>query len=94
MFNLFVIKGCPYCQHAIELAKQHKITHKLHWVKPENKDTYKNKHNMNTFPQILYGSKTMIGGSDDFEQLIDSLSYLKNNFTNTTISNMIKNIKG
>jgi len=93
MFNLFVIEGCFYCHRAIDLAKKHKLTYKLHSVAPEEKEKYKKLHGMSTFPQILYGTKHLIGGSSDFENLINSLSYLKNNFNTTAINGMLKNIK-
>lgn len=100
MLILFVLRGCPYCNAAIELVKKHKITNKLVYVNDMQKDFYKQKHKMQTFPQIFYRtsenskSQTLIGGYDDLEQLVASIKCIKNSgLSHSAIKNLIDNVK-
>jgi glutaredoxin len=99
MFHLFVIEGCPYCKAAIDLVKKNKVQHQLTWVEHNKKDFYKKRHNMSTFPQVFYKSsktsKTMslIGGCSDFENLMNSLSIVKEyNLPNITVSKILSDM--
>lgn len=75
MFQLYGLNYCPYCIKAIQMFEMHGIPHKATWVKDHEKDKYKKKHKMNTFPQIFYKSTPKnrkmikIGGFDELEKL-------------------------
>lgn len=99
MFHLYVINGCPYCENAINLVKDNKLSADITVVKPEEKHHYKLKHELSTFPHVFYknnkNSRTMklIGGSTDFKHLINSLHTIKDiNLPNTAITNILNEL--
>lgn len=65
MYTFYVIRNCPYCKGALELARKKKLEMEVKYVKKSEKDIYKEKHGMQTFPQIFHG-KRRIGGYSDF----------------------------
>lgn len=75
MFVLYGLDYCPYCIKSIQLLKMHNIPHKMTWIKESDKDKYKKKHKMSTFPQVFYKttpkSRKMVkvGGFDDLEKM-------------------------
>jgi glutaredoxin len=75
MFILYGLDYCPYCVKSAQLLNMHNIPHKITWLKDEEKDKYKKKHKMSTFPQVFYKhtqkSKKMvkIGGFEDLEKI-------------------------
>lgn len=54
MFILYGLDYCPYCIKSVQLLDMHNIPHKMTWIDLEEKDKYKKKHKMSTFPQIFY----------------------------------------
>ena len=84
MFILYGLEYCPYCIKAVQLFEINNIPVKIIWVKPEEKEKYKKKNGMNTFPQIFFtksrnnrnnrnngnkGKMVKIGGCDDIENM-------------------------
>ena len=82
MFILYGLEHCPYCIKAIQLFEMNNIPVKVIWVKnQEEKEKYKKKHGMNTFPQIFFtnsrnnrnrnnkGKMVKIGGCEDIENM-------------------------
>ena len=72
MLKLFVLKGCPHCASSLELVKSRKIDHEVIVVSQEEKDLYKKKHGMNTFPQVFY-NRTLIGGNQDLHEIVGAI---------------------
>lgn len=76
MFYIYSLNGCPHSERAEILVGRIGLKHKIIPVKNEmkEKNAYKKKHKMDTFPQIFYktGSKTIkIGGYSDFFDAVD-----------------------
>ena len=75
MFIIYGLDYCPYCIKSVQLLNMHNIPHQITWIKDIEKNTYKKKHKMSTFPQIFYKlspkNKKMvkIGGFDDLEKI-------------------------
>lgn len=73
MIIIYVLSGCPYCEHALSLLHKYKIKHKRIIVSPDQKDKIKKTFKQQTFPIILLKSvkKTiLIGGASDLENYI------------------------
>jgi glutaredoxin len=78
IFYIEVLKGCPYSEEALKelrtLRKKDKnIILETTIVTQEEKDTYKDKHKINTFPNIYYKKTTRrvkIGGYDKLMNFI------------------------
>lgn len=79
MFILYLIRGCSFCKKALKLAKEYKLNVSVHWVSQTEKDLYKEKHGMKTFPQIFHKYNddiTMIGGYSEFYGIVTSIKKL------------------
>ena len=77
MFLLYVLPHCPYCNNALALLDKHTIPYKKVIVETnEEKEKYKKKNKMNTFPQIFF-KKQKIGGFDKLKELIETFDILK-----------------
>lgn len=77
----FILSGCPYSRKAEEYLKKNDIPYKKIFVSQEDKNFYKERNNMPTFPQLFlsyYGKKIMIGGYDTLMEL-DNLYYTMKN---------------
>ena len=73
--EIFSLEGCPYSIKAEKLAKISGVAHKVIKVKQTKKDFYKQKNNMNTFPQIFAiatqdNIRKKIGGCDDLINIL------------------------
>jgi len=78
-----ILRGCPYSRDAV--AEVRKLSRKRNDVKiekevvlPKHKDAYKEKHNIQTFPQIWVkktdkSRKQHIGGYDDLIPYLQKL---------------------
>lgn len=94
MLTIYYLLGCPYCENARQLAQNYNINHKIIEVKHENKEHYKKKNKMSTFPQIFL-TRTInrkpitfkIGGYSDLEQYLITTSNIKNNKQNLDVIN-------
>ncbi len=75
MIVLYVLEGCPYCERALGMLNQEKIKYQKIVVQNDTeKQLYKRKCGMNTFPmifnQVEEDKYIKIGGSTDLEELI------------------------
>lgn len=94
---MYVLKGCPYCESALNLSTKLKLDKNVIVVKPEEKEAIKERNGMNTFPQIFYQGKSSrvykIGGNDDFHKMVDMIQHVNNNgYPNTMIQQLRKDI--
>lgn len=69
MYTFYVIRNCPYCKNALQLARKNKLEMEVQYVKKSEKELYKEKHGMRTFPQIFHNKK-LIGGYSDFAKIV------------------------
>lgn len=99
MFILYGLEYCPYCIKSVQLLSMHNIPHKMNWIEESDKDKYKKKHKMSTFPQIFYKispkNKKMvkIGGFDDIERMFLVAKAIKqNSFDIRAINFITKNM--
>ena len=80
MFTIYTIIGCPYCENTILLLKKNKLKFKNIIAKTEKqKQKFKEKHDMYTFPQVFFKSNKKnikIGGYADTLEFIDLGIYL------------------
>lgn len=100
MFVILMTKKCPYGNLARSLLEQHSIKYESFLVSDSQKDYCKQKNNMDTFPQILYGtsnnqrSQVLIGGYDELKKLIDGIiCFKKIGLSQYAIQYLIDNIK-
>lgn len=70
---VYTIPNCSFCKKAIMALNYHHINYKIIRVKKSEKEYYKKRNKMETFPQIFNGKK--IGGYDD---LIKYLNLTRN----------------
>jgi glutaredoxin len=84
MFVLYVLDGCPYCEKALEILKQHKLKYEKVVVpqEEEKKKLYKKKCEMTTFPMIFVETNEKnqyikVGGSNDLETYIQECQRLQ-----------------
>lgn len=89
MIEIYVLEGCPYCNHALNILKNNKIKHISTIVPYNKKDEYKKKHSMETFPQIFIKNagkkKQKIGGSSDLDNYINLINNIKKSKLNINI---------
>lgn len=53
-FHLYTIKGCIFCENAIELLDSYDIPYIKYIIKDKDKVTFKKINDVCTFPQIFY----------------------------------------
>ena len=101
MIEIYSLEGCYYSQTAEQLLTQYGIKHKVYPVSQKNKNIYKKKNKMNTFPQIFLKKrinnkmKTIkIGGCDDLKSLLEIYNHIKSsNIKLDTVCYFLKSIK-
>lgn len=54
IFRLYTIKGCPFCENAIELLNSYDLPYVKYEIKDSDRATFKKINNVCTFPQIFY----------------------------------------
>ena len=54
IFRLYTIKGCPFCENAIELLESYDLPYVKYEIKDSDRATFKKINNVCTFPQIFY----------------------------------------
>ena len=69
MINIYYLKGCPYCEKALETLQKYNINHSE--IESSNNKTERQQY-YPTFPQI-YWNNNLIGGNDNLTKIIDSL---------------------
>lgn len=75
MFTLYTLQHCPYSQEALHALELLEIPHRNIVVKMKDKDKYKKKHQMDTFPQIFLKENKKIIKIGGFRELV---IYLRN----------------
>ena len=92
MLTIYYLLGCPYCENTKQLVENYNINHKIIEVTYENKDHYKKKNKMSTFPQIFLTRSInrrqvtfKIGGYSDLEKYLITSSNIKNNRLNLDV---------
>ena len=88
--EIFSLEGCPYSIKAEKLIKISGVAHKIIKVSHSNKDYYKQKNGMSTFPQIFAISperkiRKKIGGC------IELITILKREINNPEMPNNVRN---
>ena len=80
MYSLkaLVLEGCPYCEKLKTLLATYKISTEYIETTYENKDKFKKKYNIETFPQVyLIKNKDdkgiVLGGYTDVNELLDQI---------------------
>lgn len=53
-FHLYTIKGCMFCENAIELLDSYDIPYIKYIIKDKDKATFKKINNVCAFPQVFY----------------------------------------
>lgn len=97
MIQIYVLDGCPYCNNALRLLNQYHFQHKITIVESHEKEYYKKKNKMNTFPQIFLEmdkkKRIKIGGNDNLEQILSICQMLhQNNISIDVLSFFCKKI--
>jgi glutaredoxin len=97
MIVLYVLEGCPYCNNSLKLLKEYKIKHKAIVVQQDEKEYYKKRNKMNTFPQIFMmidkDNFIKIGGNSDLVETIElSHNINKSNVSIDAVYYMYKNL--
>lgn len=86
---VYSLENCPYSMKSEKLLEDKK-NKKIIKVKYSNKEKYKKKNKMNTFPQIFLNyknKKIKLGGCDNLENIMNIISKTEN------LTNILKNIK-
>tara|TARA_E500000178_G_C16632465_1_gene578299 strand:- start:151 stop:483 length:333 start_codon:yes stop_codon:yes gene_type:complete len=84
---VYSLENCFYSMSASNLLDEENISYNLKSVSHQNKNIYKEKNNMKTFPQIFLQNKDVnikIGGYSD-------LSYINNLIKNNNNFDEVKN---
>lgn len=76
MIYIYSLFGCPFSEAAEDLIKETRVPHKIIKVNTQKeKNSYKRKHNMQTFPQIFFknsrGQIIKIGGYEEFRSIVE-----------------------
>ncbi len=82
MIYIYSLHGCPYSEAAEQLILETKVPHKVTKIYHEkDKQKYKNKHGMQTFPQIFFknskGQMVKVGGYEEFANIVELCKHLK-----------------
>ena len=88
--KVYSLEGCPYSMNAESLLNNNSIEFDLIKVSYDEKDHYKQKNKMNTFPQVFLETPketVKIGGYDDLNNIFSMIN------DNTTFDNMLSDLK-
>lgn len=69
MINIYYLEYCPYSQNALQTLNKYQINH--YKIESSN-NKEERKQYYPTFPQI-YWNNTLIGGNDNFTNIINTL---------------------
>jgi len=99
-FKLYVLDGCPFCKRALDRIKSLGLDHESIIISHEQKEKYKIKHEMETFPQIFFIDNTnknkteyKIGGCDELETLLDIVKTIGEKYNIKIVEKIINIIK-
>jgi hypothetical protein len=95
MFEVYIIKQCPYSDHVVNELKKNLIKSKIIIAKTQKeKNKYCKKHKMQTFPQIFYkinNKKYLVGGCSEFTEFVELCKYINTtSFDIKIINNLSK----
>jgi len=80
MIFIYVLDYCPYCNNSLKILNEFNIKHKKITVQDHEKDYYKKKNKMNTFPQIFLEIEkdklVKIGGNSDLEKTLSICKFI------------------
>jgi len=88
---IYSLIGCPYSKKALNILKDSKLKYNVIHVKNKDKDEFKIKLKINTFPQIyiqkdvVYNKSIkniLIGGCDELEKYVYVLKFINENDLN------------
>lgn len=89
---LYSLEGCGYSMNAEKLINDLCVKAEIIKVKQTEKDYYKKRNEMNTFPQIflnLDNNTIKIGGYND---LTDLINYIKDGKKNKSLDLVVNNV--
>jgi glutaredoxin len=99
MIILYILETCIFCNNSLKLLKEKKIKYKSIIVKntEQDKNYYKTRNGMNTFPQIFLqidkDNFMKIGGYSDLIEILEQCNNIKNSsFSLDLIYHTYKNI--
>jgi hypothetical protein len=94
MFYVVALEGCPYSQQAVQVLHHIKgLKTTIKWINSQEKSHYKTSQR-STFPQISYlvkptstgkNQEIYIGGLDELNYLLDTVTNLKTHGFNSQI---------
>ena len=88
--KVYSLQGCPYSMNAESLLNNNNIEFDLIKVSHDDKDHYKEKNKMNTFPQIFLETQTetvKIGGYNELNNIFNIIN------DKTSFDSMLKDVK-
>ena len=91
--KVYSLEGCPYSMNAESLLKNNNIDFDLIKVSYDDKDQYKQKNKMNTFPQIFLDTSkeiVKIGGYTELNSIFNMIN--DNTSFDRTLSELKKNL--
>lgn len=86
MIIINVLEGCPYCNNSLRLLDNLGVKYKKVIVNQNEKNKYKKKYNMSSFPQVLLelnNKHLVLGGNDELVKSVNLIQQLNT----TNISN-------
>ena len=95
-FVLYVLDGCPFCKRATDKLEQLSLQHETVVVEQSQKEQYKIKHKMSTFPQIFFEDKEgkyKIGGCDELETILEIIKTIGEKFDIKVVEKILKIIE-
>jgi glutaredoxin len=64
-FVIYALEDCPYSIRAADFISKHPVLKAdVHWAKQAEKEQYKRRNKMNTFPQVFFKYKPSHGKRD------------------------------
>jgi glutaredoxin-related protein len=95
----YILDGCGYSRKSKDILSKNK-KNKMIRVTHNDKENYKKKNNMNTFPQIFGVYKNqkvlpqeyLIGGNDDLEYLLEIKEIVKQKLKENKLQEYFKSI--
>ena len=97
MIVINVLEGCPYCNNSLNVLDNFNIKYKKTVVEQNEKNKFKKKYNMDTFPQVLLelnNKHLVLGGNQDLMNSINLIQQLnKTNISNEAFYLLLKELR-